>query len=87
LITVYLSRLKFLDARVQRGASCGSDHYLVKERITATTKPKEKLSNIHRKEETTKEETPPRFNTNSLGNESTQILYETRLHQIHQIEE
>jgi len=71
----------------QRGASCRSDHYLVKGRITATTKPKGKLGNIHREEDTTKEETPPRYNTNNLENESTQILYNNRLDQkIQQIE-
>lgn len=78
LIIKQNSPIETLDVWVQRGASCSSDHFLVRAKLC--------LGYKYRKTKTETEQTMkylqwPKYNLESLQNESTVFLYKLRLSQ------
>ena len=72
------TRLKVQDIRVYRGASCGSDHYLLKSKILFHSSKRNHNDKESQEDEGT-EYKIRRYNLVSLDHESTKNLYKTRL--------
>jgi hypothetical protein len=76
VITKQNKRIKIQDTRACRGATCGSDHHLVKAKILFPSR-NVKTENIDSKDEI--DTKPKGYNLDSLQHESTRILYQNRL--------
>jgi len=76
-ITRQKSKLKVKDVRAYRGATCGSDHYLLKTKIVFPVQQRENgyKSDTNQSEQTNEK----KFNLDSLDNDSTKTLYKNRL--------
>lgn len=80
VITRQNSRLIYEDVRVNRGISCGSDHYFLKTRITASYDKKLRKSPSDSQNDTEYEVLSPiRYNLEGFDHESIKLLYKQRL--------
>jgi hypothetical protein len=78
VITKQNKRIKIQETRACRGATCGSDHHLVKAKILFPSR-NVKTENIDSKDEI--DTKPKGYNLDSLQYESTRILYQNRLNE------
>ena len=76
VITKQESSVKMLDVRVQRGAVCGSDHFLIKAKLIMKLKVV-RDNNNNKKEHQQQNEI--KYNLDSLQHDSTVFLYKLRL--------
>jgi hypothetical protein len=70
--------IRIQDTRACRGATCGSDHHLVKAKILFPSR-NVKTENIDSKDEI--DTKPKGYNLDSLQHESTRILYQNKLNE------
>ena len=77
VISSQTSKLRYTDVKVQRGAECHTDHYLVRAKVFFPLSTHAVRTNSE--DEPTQRVNTTRYNVESLNNESTVFLYQLRL--------
>lgn len=79
LIIKQRSDLKLEDIRVKRGATCGSDHYLLRAKIYIPRWNTVERNQSNKDDENTEQVEYPKYNLHSLLEDSVKYLYQRRL--------